>query len=138
MLEFFRGKLIYKIVALILAVLTYLYVRVEISGRNLGIREREVLDDLNSKVIPVKVELEGTPPEGYRVLTQNIRVRPEKIIIMGKKEDLKNISEVSTIAIDVKKFKHTELISIPLVPVENAINVSSKVVEVEIPIVVIK
>lgn len=131
-----RTNLIYKLVALILAVITYIYVQNELisSGRNF--HNKKLLKQLDFKVVPVKVTLKGEPPPGYQILTANIKIKPEKIIIVGKKDDLDKISEVSTQEIDVRKFTHTQILYVPLKPVENAIVGDKAMVEVEIPVVV--
>lgn len=121
-----------------LAIVTYLYVRGESVSRDVSIVEREALKELSSKVVPVKVDLKGEPPKGYRILEGNIIVKPQKVIVMGRKEDLNKISEVLTQALDVRKFTHTQVTYLPLLPLENVINISSRMVEVEIPIVVVK
>ncbi len=138
MLEFLRGKFTYKIAALLLAVATYLYVRSEINGKGMGIREQGLLNNITSKVIPISVEFKGVPPPGYQVLKANVKVKPEKVIVLGKQDDLKKVSEIKTEAIDVSKFTHTQLLYVELVSVNNAINVNTKVIEVEIPIIALK
>ena len=133
-----RDKFVYKIVALLLAIATYIYVRGEIGIQGIGFREQNLLKGITSKIIPVKVELKGEPPQGYTVLKANIKVVPEKVIVIGKKDGLEKISEITTKEIDVRKFIHTETVSIALVPLDNAINVSSKMIEVEVPVIVIR
>ncbi|MDP8233835.1 MAG: CdaR family protein [Candidatus Saelkia tenebricola] len=134
--KFLKGGFVYKIVALLLAITTYVYVRGEIGIQGIGIREQDLLKDISSKIVPVRVVLKGEPPQGYEVLRSSIKITPEKVIIVGKNDDLEKISEVVTKEIDVRKIIHTDTKSISIVPVENAINVSSKMIEVEIPIVV--
>ncbi len=124
----------YKIIALLLAITTYFYVQGEIGIKGIGLGERELLEDVVSKVVPIKVSIKGEPPEGYEVLKANITLTPERVIVMGKKDNIANISEVSTQEIDVRKFTHTQVMSIPLLALENAIVISSKTVTVEIPI----
>ena len=133
-----RDKFVYKIVALLLAVTTYVYVRGEIGIQGIGFREQNLLKGITSKIVPVKVELKGEPPQGYEVLKAKIKIVPEKVIVIGKKDGLEKISEITTKEIDVRKFIHTETVSIALVPLDNAINVSSKMIEVEVPVIVIR
>ena len=129
-----KSKLGYKLIALLLAVTTYLYVQGEIGIKGIGLGERELLKDVVSKVVPVKISIKGEPPEGYEILKSNISLIPERVIVMGKKDDIVNISEVSTQEIDVRKFTHTQMLSVPLLALENAIIVNSKTVTIEIPI----
>jgi YbbR domain-containing protein len=136
-IEVIKAHFFYKLIALILALVTYFYIQGEIGGNTQGIDEK-ILRNLASKVVPVRVEIKGEPPPGYKVLDANIKIKPEKVIIIGKKGDLDLINEISTEPIDVRKFTHTQIVYVPLVPVRNAINVGTKIVEVEIPIIVVK
>ncbi|MCD6080417.1 MAG: YbbR-like domain-containing protein [Candidatus Omnitrophica bacterium] len=133
-----RTNLLYKLVALFLAVITYIYVQNEITASNDNFQNKQFLKKLNSKVVPVKVVLKGEPPPGYRILSANIKVKPEKVIIMGKKEDLDKIMEISTQEIDVRKFTHTRTLYVSLKPVENAVIGDKGVIEVEIPVVAVR
>ncbi len=124
----------YKLIALLLAVTTYLYVQGEIGIKGIGFGEKELLEEVISKVVPIRISIKGEPPEGYEILQSNLSFTPERVIIIGKKDDIVNISEVATQEIDVRKFTHTQVLSIPLLALENAIIVSSRTVTVEIPI----
>jgi YbbR domain-containing protein len=134
-LDIVRTNLLYKLVALFLAVITYIYVQNEITSSGGDFHNKRLLKELDFKVVPVKVSLKGEPPPGYRILATNIKVRPEKVIIVGKKDDLDKIMEVSTQEIDVRKFTHTKTLYVSLKPVENAIVGDKGVIEVEIPVV---
>lgn len=134
-LDIMRTNVLYKLIALVLAVITYIYVQNEITSSGENFHNRRLLKELDFKVVPVKVSLKGEPPPGYRILTTNIKVSPEKVIIMGKKDDLDKIMEVSTQEIDVRKLTHTKTFYVSLKPVENAIVGDKGVIEVEIPVV---
>ena len=136
-IEAVKAHFFYKLIALILALVTYFYIQGEIGGNPQGIDEK-IIRKLASKVVPVRVEIKGEPPPGYKVLEANIRIKPEKVIIIGKRSDLELIKEISTEPIDVRKFTHTQTVYVPLKPVRNAINAGTKIVEVEIPIIVVK
>jgi len=56
-----RTNLLYKLVALFLAVITYIYVQNEITASNDNFQNKQFLKKLNSKVVPVKVVLKGEP-----------------------------------------------------------------------------
>lgn len=137
MFDSLRTNLLYKLVALILAVITYIYVQNEISSSG-KFHNQQFLKELDFKVVPVRVVFKGEPPPGYRILTANVKVRPEKVVVMGKKEDLDKIMEISTQEIDVRKFTHTRTLYISLKPVENAIIGDKGVIEVEIPVVAVR
>ncbi len=133
-----KTNLIYKLIAFILAVITYIYVQNELISSGSNFHNKELLKQLDFKVVPIKVALKGEPPPGYQILTANIKVKPEKIIIVGKKNDLDKISEVSTQEIDVRKFTHTQVLYVSLKPVENAIVGDKTMVEVEIPVITVR
>lgn len=138
MFDSLRTNLLYKLVALILAVITYIYVHNEISSSSGKFHNQQFLKELDFKVVPVRVVFKGEPPPGYRILTANVKVKPEKVVVMGKKEDLDKIMEISTQEIDVRKFTHTRTLYISLKPVENAIIGDKGVIEVEIPVVAVR
>ncbi|HDI45881.1 MAG TPA: YbbR-like domain-containing protein [Candidatus Omnitrophica bacterium] len=133
-----KTNLIYKLVAFILAVITYIYVQNELISSGRIFHNKELLKQLDFKVVPIKVALKGEPPPRYQILTGNIKVKPEKVIIVGKKSDLDKISEISTQEIDVRKFTHTQILYVPLKPVENAIVGDKAMVEIEIPVVAVR
>ncbi len=133
-----KTNLIYKLVAFILAVVTYIYVQNELISSGRIFHNKELLKQLDFKVVPIKVALKGEPPPRYQILTGNIKVKPEKVIIVGKKSDLDKISEISTQEIDVRKFTHTQILYVPLKPVENAIVGDKAMVEIEIPVVAVR
>ncbi|MDD5613670.1 MAG: YbbR-like domain-containing protein [Candidatus Omnitrophica bacterium] len=135
LIKIVKNNFAYKLVALLLAATTYMYVQGEIGIKGIGISDRELTKDIVSKVVPVKVIVKGEPPAGYRILASSIKVNPDKVIIIGKKDDLSRISNIETQEIDIRKFTNTQSLSVSLMPAENAINISSKVVTVEIPIV---
>jgi len=137
MFDSLRTNLLYKLVALILAVITYIYVQNEISSSG-KFHNQQFLKELDFKVVPVRVVFKGEPPPGYRILTANVKVKPEKVVVMGKKEDLDKIMEISTQEIDVRKFTHTRTLYVSLKPVENAIIGDKGVIEVEIPVVAVR
>ena len=134
-----RSNLASKLVSLILAVITYSYVQGETkeSGHS-SYLERRFLQELETKVVPVKVELKGEPPPGYKILRNNIRVKPEKVVIVGRRQSLDQILEIPTQEIDVRKFTHTQVLYVSLEPVRDAILVDKNLVEVEIPVVVVR
>jgi YbbR domain-containing protein len=138
MMKLIKRNFTYKAIALLLAATTYIYVQGEIGVKGIGLGDRELLKDIVSKVVPVKISIKGEPPEGYRVLKTSMKIIPERVVIIGNKDDLANISEVLTQEIDVRKFTNTQTVSVSLLFLENAIIISSKTVTVEVPIIALR
>lgn len=67
---------------------------------------------LESKEVPIEVNLIGKSQEGYKVSSANID--PSTVIIKGLKEDIENISKISTQDIDISEIRKDERINIGL------------------------
>lgn len=52
-----------------------------------------------AKSVPLSIDTVGMPPAGYSVLS--IRVNPSSVYVKGKPEDLKNISTLNTVPVDL-------------------------------------
>lgn len=93
-----------KVTALFLAVILWMYVVGEL-GR--GTEQEAVFFDrilpykAVAKEVPVKVNLIGQPKPGFRVLNDQITVKPSHCIVMGPKNSLKAIQYLTTQEIDM-------------------------------------
>ena len=63
------------------------------------------LERTHQKKVPVRVELNGTPPEGYEI-TQ-VKVEPPAVMIKGARARLKTVSEIPTVPIDVTELRQS-------------------------------
>lgn len=61
------------------------------------------LEPLKRREIPVKVEMRGIPPEGYKVTRSEIR--PATVRLKGAESRVDSISEIPMIPIDVSEFR---------------------------------
>ena len=98
-----KGSLPLKIIALVVAVLTYFFIRNEMTNTN----SERVSDPsyklikLTAKSLPVKVRLVETPPEGYRILADRVSVAPGRIVVIGPEALLEEASNAETTLVDV-------------------------------------
>jgi YbbR domain-containing protein len=92
------------------ALVTYRFfsdnIRVPIGVKVLSINPTAILiklEYLKRKDVPVRVELRGTPPEGFRVVKTEIR--PEIVRIKGAESRVDSMTEIATTPIDVSNLK---------------------------------
>jgi YbbR domain-containing protein len=62
------------------------------------------LEELKIKRVPVKVDLQGLPPEGFSIL--NTDVEPQEIEVRGPESHVAQVTELRTQPIDVSGAKH--------------------------------
>lgn len=111
-----KGTTFLKLIALVVALLTYWYIQNEIGGRE---RERAVdpsykLIKLTAKNLPVKVRFETAPPEGYRVLEDQIVVTPPQVTAIGPEAMLEEAVYAQTSSVDVSEYTKTVTKQVPL------------------------
>ncbi len=63
------------------------------------------LEPVKRKDVPVRVELRGAPPEGYRIV--GFSVKPPLVTIKGPESRTENVAEVLAVPIDVSKLNQT-------------------------------
>lgn len=81
-------------------------IRVPIGVKVLSINPTAILvklEYLRRKDVPVRLELRGQPPEGYRVVSAEIK--PELVRIKGAETRVDAISEVSTLPLDLANLR---------------------------------
>ncbi|MFZ9595863.1 MAG: YbbR-like domain-containing protein [Bdellovibrionia bacterium] len=61
------------------------------------------LESLKRREIPVRVELQGNPPEGYRLV--KVQVKPELVRIKGPESKVDGLSQIPTLPIDLSELK---------------------------------
>jgi len=127
-----------KVLALFLAIVAWLYVVGEL---NKGTVEEKALFDrmlpykLAAKEIPIKINLIGNPPPGYRVLNEAVSVKPSVCLILAPKNLIKDISYVTTEEIDIGKFTRSIAREVKIKPLRGGIILEKYfVVNVVIPV----
>lgn len=63
------------------------------------------LEYVKRRDVPVRVELRGLPPEGYRVV--RTEVKPEVVRIKGAESKVDSVTEISTLPIDISDQKQS-------------------------------
>lgn len=83
-------------------------IRVPIGVKVLSINPTAILiklEYLKRKDVPVKLEMRGVPPEGYKIAGTSIK--PEVIRIKGAETRVDSVTEVSTVPVDVSNFRQS-------------------------------
>ena len=83
-------------------------IRVPIGVKILGINPTAIvikLEPIKHKEVPVKVEVQGAPPEGYRLT--HIQVVPETVKIKGAESKVDATAELRTSPIDLSEVRQT-------------------------------
>ena len=112
-----KGSLILKLAALIAATLTYFYINGQITNAE---KEKKVLDPsyklikLTAKNLPVKVRIATSPPDGYRILEDQVSTQPAQVIVIGPEALLEEASTAETALIDISENTKTMTRKIPL------------------------
>ena len=112
-----KGSWVLKLAALISAVLTYFYINSEITTAE---KEKKVSDPsyklikLTAKDLPVKVRLATAPPDGYRILADQVSTQPSHVVVVGPEALLEEASVAETALIDISENTKTTTKKIPL------------------------
>lgn len=101
------------------ALVTYRFfsdnIRVPIGVKVLSINPTAILiklEYLKRREVPVRVELRGTPPEGFRIVKTEIK--PEVVRIKGAESRVDSVTEIPTTPIDVSNLKSTLEKEVPI------------------------
>ena len=81
-------------------------IRVPIGVKVLSINPTAILIKLETvkhKEVPVRAELAGTPPDGYKI--KQVKLRPETVKIKGAESRVDSIAELKTTPIDVSEMR---------------------------------
>jgi YbbR domain-containing protein len=132
-----KGSGFLKIFALIVAVITYVYIHNEIKTAE----QKRVADPsyelikLTAKTLRVNVRLESTAPEGYRVLEDEVSVNPNRVTVIGPEALLEGALSADTAIVDIGENTKTVTRKIPIESVSGIHLMGEEYpVEVTIPI----
>ncbi len=112
-----KGSLVLKVAALISAILTYFYINGEIHNTE---KDKKVSDPsyklikLTAKNLPVKVRFATAPPDGYKILADQVLPQPSRVIVVGPEALLEEASTAETALIDISENTKTTAKKIPL------------------------
>ena len=126
-----------KLLALLLAIITWVYVVIELQEGNVA--EKEVLQSILppyrmvSKKISIKLNLVGEPKEGYEVAYDKVVLKPSQFLIVGPKSLLKDISSVDTEPVDLSGHVKTIIRDVSVITPTKGV-IKEKFVTITIPI----
>ena len=132
-----KGSGVLKLVALSVALVTYFYIHNEISNteKNKASDASYKLIKLTATKLPVKARVETAPPEGYRVLEDQIVTTPSQVTVIGPEALLDDALNAETSIIDVSEYTKTITKQVPLESVAGIHLVGNPyVVDVTVPI----
>ncbi len=132
-----KGSVLLKLAALAVAIMMYFYIHNEIynTENDSATDASYKLIKLTAKNLPVKVRLETTPPDGYKILDQEVTVTPSHVTAIGPEALLENTLNASTSIVDVSENTKKVTKRVPLESVAGIHLVGDPyMVEVVIPI----
>jgi YbbR domain-containing protein len=115
MIKLNKGNRLIALVALVLAISTFLYINDSIKHK-----EREFADPsyklikLTAKSLPVKVRFASNPPTGYRLISEKVSVNPNRLVVIGPEALLEEMSTAETAIIDIGQSTRKIIKSIPI------------------------
>jgi len=126
-----------KILALILAVITWAYVVVEMSKGTE--EETEVLYNIFpfriiAKSISLKANIIGEPVSGYKVITSKVALTPSQILVIGPKSVVEDLIYLQTEPIDIREYTKPLAVKVHLAPIGKLSIPYTEAIEVFIPI----
>ena len=135
-MKLFKGSLLLKITALVMALLTYFYIH-NLIKRN----DRKTADPSyklfkpTTRNLPIHVRIGTSPPEGYRILAEKVTANPSKIFAVGPEVLLDSAPNAETALVDVSDSTKTVVKKIPLDSIAGIPLTGERfIVEVTIPI----
>lgn len=126
-----------KLLALLLAIVTWIYIVIELQEGTVA--EREALQSilppyrLVSKKIPIKLNISGEPKTGYVVAYDQIAIKPSEFLIVGPKSMLTRLSSVETEPVNISGYSKTVIRDVGIVPPTKGV-IKEKFVTITIPI----
>ena len=111
-----KGSAALKIVSLLVALLTYVYISNEIRNKEKAnsADASYKLIKLTAKKLPVKVRVEAVLPEGYRILRDQITASPSQLAVIGPEALLEDALEAETAIVDVSEYTKSVTKQVPL------------------------
>jgi YbbR domain-containing protein len=129
-----------KIVSLILAVLTWMYVARQLYIENIA-KEEEISpaiqvsgEQLIIKRLPIYVNIEGSPFAGYKIALDKIIVEPPHSVLSGPPEVVNSLSYLITEPVNINGASTTVRKSIRIMPIPKCKIGYEGLVTINIPI----
>lgn len=138
--KWFTNNLWLKIIALILAIISWIYINEEVK-QGTAIQPPNFIsrfieeNPIISKSVPIVPKIKNSPPPGFKVKEKEIYVTPPSCKIWGREDKIKEINNIFTTSINVEDKTETFQAHIPLTVVPGMILPEDTIVEVKVPIV---
>lgn len=97
-----------KIISLVLALIVWFYIGDIIGENPFLVRPKVVSTNFISSYIPVEPRFTGILSEGYTLNRDKIKVEPSKILIIGDRKILEQLSKIYTVPIDISGISKTK------------------------------
>jgi YbbR domain-containing protein len=131
-----KGSFFLKLLSLILALVTYFYINNERTQTQKSVTDPSYkLIKLTAKSLQLKVRLATSPPDGYKLLSEQVKVEPSQIVVIGPEALLDEAFTAETSLLDLSENTRTIKKRIPIESVAG-IHLTGEpyVVEVTVPI----
>ena len=134
--NFFTNNIGLKLLALLLAVVTWAYIVAELQEGEVA--ERAALQSilppyrLVSKKVPIKLSMIGEPKTGYVVAYDKIVIRPNEFLIVGPKSIIDPLTSIDTEPVDITGYSKTFMKDISVVPPTKGV-IREKFVTITVP-----
>ena len=126
-----------KLLALLLAIVTWVYIVIELhqgSGRETAALQSMLPSyRLESKKIPIKLNIMGEPKEGYQVAYDRVVLNPSEFILVGPKALIAHLSAIETETVDITGSNKTFMKDISVIPPTKGV-IKEKFVTITVPI----
>lgn len=135
--KFFLNNIGLKLIALVLAVITWIYIVGELdkgTPEDRAALEKLLPYRMTAKIFPIQLNLTGESKEGYEILTDSVTITPRDVMVVGPRSLLSRVAFIKTEPIDISE--HTKSISedVSLMPLAKGLSIKEKFVSVKIPI----
>lgn len=134
-------NIVIKIVSLILAGLTWIYIAGQLYKEELA-KEKEAPsiikvsgEKLIVKRLPIYVNIEGTAAEGYTVALDKVVIKPSYSVVAGPPDAIKDLSHIATEPINIDGADNTIRKAVKLTKIPNCKIGYEKLVSVTVPII---
>lgn len=126
-----------KILAIFLAFMTWLYIASELTRGTMG--EKTALMQIypykvSAKKIPIRLNIVGNVPAGFEVENDKIELNPNTCILIGPKQVIEDIKEVTTETVNVSEYTRTFKKELSLLPIGKNIILEGQFTELTLPI----
>jgi len=135
--KWFTNNLELKILSLVLAIVTWFYINYELAKLK-NKKENAIVSMLHyeviSKKLPIELTIAGEVRPGYELVTDDIVVEPETIVVVGPDYILDEVASVRTMPIDITEYTKNIDRQIVLAPIAKGITLEDSFIKVYIPI----